>query len=1307
MTEPTAEVPKIPEDEISHEVVTAPEAPGVAQLLSVVKFDGNKKGLLVTLADGSVKFLELDQPESSVESYVLDQLQRKLLSMDRSSVAAFQLKAMLMDTEDQLPVVDVPRCKQIKATYIEINTHPQYVDSARVADTVIIPTVENNQAKEFLSTVKALAQALADAQLSEAKGNNCLLLPFQGDLSIGSPRATILLAGLLTDEVQPTVDLSVPAGEKVLNMIVSLLMNDVAPKNGGQREPYIERLLTYCEITPEEFCEEILKKISAKLQENNVGKLKIFLKLNSLRSQLLSKISSVQTILDAAQFGLAEGDFAKKYTKNKEDMVDALILKTISAQSLRILLETMLGNALVDESGIRYKPADMLDAIHELGDALLGNESVQEQVVLEPEQITLPSQPIKPVAAVSRTPLTNSEGNLPVRPSVKDRLFGTPKIQTNKMEIPQSAYGEIGSQIEMHKESGAAPWITEVVFSKGSRWPVSDGFGKSYTGPDMILSINSDLQETPRLFVESNSDVQIQVNGDLRPRRNNLVELKPGDVITIVDPITYLSSTFVYGFTKKFELVRTNQVETPSEEYAVPAVEMLGNVEGFAVIGYVITDELNRRNNFTDYPQFNKSITWGDFGTLDYHCGMSYSRKLTLTKNQIASPANMALVASSLQANVPLIPIQQSQELSIGSHVIAENRQNNTISHLRVLDSGLIVTYTDKKPVMTQSTPVREQPMPETQQSGVQTSSETPADPAYFDKPQNAEFGPRISINSLKWNTEPTSFDDATQLRLIAFGNPNTKPDQVEFNRRAQFALTLMRKHDRTSADRELRVSMYPEAILDQGDTQLSVNGKIWDKRGQFSIQPGDIFSVSYPISGIRSTFVYDYLGISLELLQMEHLDDGHSNRAKSLENVPMPCEILGYIGKVSRTTQSPGIPGTIQKDIRWAQTAVKVLTEADRYGTHIAMLLVDFDFGKFSFFLKKTGQSKGVPIHTQRYLPEPGDQIEAVDKETNKKYILKILSSGLIVSYVEDQDAFPASSSTGEVGPVSEQKSPEEIEPQTSEVVYFKRSFSAEVGANLKMSRIDPPPGENGAKQLVLSDQEPWPFATGVREIYDGPSFIIQLHSQDHLNQRSFYLTLTSSWLDLSQKVSVHINGSIWHDLKHISVHPGDVISFGEQESQGTKRSSFVLTRLGTFEFVNSNQVQENKTLCVENEFYPLQKPFEVIGYLDGGELPSEQGKIERTPQRSIYWDEIESAGDFIFSIGTSDTTLTIYKSTIDTTLEFSKVIYLEPFQTEPLQNISRLGRGDHVIATNRLTGTEYHLEILQSGLVVKYTKN
>ncbi len=228
MTEPTAEVPKIPEDTNVHEVVSAPEAPSVAQLLAVIKFDGNKKGLLVTLADGSVKFLELDQPESSVESYVLDQLQRKLLSMDRSSVAAFQLKAMLMDTEDQLPVVDVPRCKQIKATYIEINTHPQYVDSARVADTVIIPTVENNQVKEFLSTVKALAQALADAQLSEAKGNNCLLLPFQGDLSIGSPRATILLAGLLTDEVQPTVDLSVPAGEKVLNMIVSLLMNVVS-----------------------------------------------------------------------------------------------------------------------------------------------------------------------------------------------------------------------------------------------------------------------------------------------------------------------------------------------------------------------------------------------------------------------------------------------------------------------------------------------------------------------------------------------------------------------------------------------------------------------------------------------------------------------------------------------------------------------------------------------------------------------------------------------------------------------------------------------------------------------------------------------------------------------------------------------------------------------------------------------------------------------------------------------------------------------------------------------------------------------
>ncbi len=1307
MSEPTRETPEIREADATHEVVISPETLTVSQILSVIKFDGDKKGLLVTLADGSVKFLELDQPGSSVENYLLNQLQRKQLAMDRSSVAAFQLKAMLMDTEDQLPVVDVPQCKQIRATYIEINIHPQYVDSARVADTIIIPTVENNQVKEFLSTVKALAQALADAQLSEARGNNCLLLPFQGDLSIESPRATILLAGLLTDEPQPAIDSSVPAGEKVLKMIVSLLMNDVAPRNGGHREPYIERLVEYCEVTPEEFCEEILKNISAKLRENKVGKLKIFLTLNSLRSHLLGKISSVQTILDAARFGLADGDFAKKNYKNKKEIVDATVLKAISAPSLSVLLEEMLGNALVDEAGIRFKPADMLDAVHELGNALLGNDSVQEPVLLEPEQVTLPSKPSQPTATASHTPLTNPEARPPARPSVRERLFGTPKTQQNKLEIPRSVYGEIGSQIEMHKESGVTPWITEVVFNKGSRWPVRDGFGKSYTGPNMLISINSAPQESPRLSIETSASIQIQVNGDSKASSYNSVTLKRGDIITIIDTHTHLSSTFVYGFTDKFELLRTNQDEAPSEEYAVPAVEMLGDVENFAVIGYVITDDLNGRNNFYDYPQFNKSITWGDFGTLDYHCGMSFSRKLTLFEKKVAGYTSMALVATSLQGSVPLIPIQQSQELSIGSHVIAEDRQHNSISHLRVLDSGLIVTYTDKKPAMAQSAPVREEPRSETHRLGAQKSSETPADPAYFDKPLDAEFGPRIPINSLKWNTGPTSFDDATQLRLIAFGNPNTKPDQVEFNRRAQFALTLMRKHDRTSADRELRVSMYPEAILDQGDTQLSVNGKIWDKRGQFSIQPGDIFSVSDPISGIRSTFVYDYLGTSLELLQTEHLDGGHSSRIKNLENIPMPCEILGYIGKVSRTAQRPGMPDNFQKDIRWAETAVKVLSEADRYGTHVAMQLVDFDFGKFSFILKRPGESKGVPFFNPRYLPVPGTQIEAVDKKTRIKYILKILSSGLIVSYLEDRVPEPNSTVAQGLEQVSEEKPTEKIEPETSEVVYFKRSFSAEVGANLKMSRIAPPPGENAVKQLVLSDQAPWPFNTDIGEKYDGTSMTIELHSFKGETPNKFFLTLSQPGKARPSDIAILINGGIWIHPSNIPLHPGDVVSFRENESQKATCSSFVLTRLGTLEFVNSNQVQENKTLCVENEFYPLQKPFEVIGYLDGGEHPSEEWSIARETYHSIYWNEIESSGAFIDIIGKKDTSLTLRVLSNSEKMTFEKVISINPWVTAPLKEANTLERGAHVIATDANSGIGYHLEILQSGLVVKYTTN
>ncbi|MBP9781145.1 hypothetical protein KBC89_00635 [Candidatus Woesebacteria bacterium] len=1292
MLEPTTEVPKIPDDEVAREVIDTPEAPSVAQFLSVIRYDGNNKGLLVTLADGSVKFLELDQPESSVENYLLDQLKRQQISIDQSSLAAFQLKAMLMDADDQLPLVEAPKCKEIRAKYIEINTTPEYVDSARVADTIVIPIVEDNQIKEFLSTVKALAQALVDAQLSEAKGNNCLLLPFQGDLTVDSPRVTILLAGLLTDEHQPKVDLSVPAGEKVLKMIVTLLMNDVAPRNGGQREPYIERLVTYCEITPQEFCEEILKQISVTLQENNVGKFKIFMKLNSIRGQLQTNISSVQAILDAAKSGLTEGDFIKK---NKPDDVEELVLKATSSRSLSILLETMLGNALVDESGIRYKPAGILEAVRELGGALLGNELVPEQIIPEPEQFPQPTPKIEPIATPVRSPAINANSAVPTRPSFRERLFGTPKAQLQKMEIPQSTYGEIGNQIEMRKANGTKPWITEVFFNLGSRWPVSDGFGKSYTGPDMLISIISNPQESSWLSVESSADLQIQVNGEIRADQHDSVELKPGDIITIIDKHTFLSSTFVYGFTKKFELLKTNQVETPSEECAVPAVEMPGNVEGFTILGYVITDELNRRNNFTDYPQFNKTITWGDFASLDYHCGMSFSRKLTIFEKKVAGYTSMALVATSLQGSLPLIPIQQSQELSIGSHVIAEDRQHNTISHLKVLASGLIVTYTEKRSTTAQASPAREQTKVEPKQSDTPTSGEKNVDVTFFDKPQNAEFGPRIPINLLKWSTESMSFDDTAQLRLIAFGDPSTKLDQVEFNRRSLYALTLMRKHNGTSADRELRVSLYPEASVDHGDSRFSVNGKLWDKRGQFSIQPGDTFSVSEPISGIRSTFMYDYLGMNIELLQTEAIDGAYTNRVKPLEAQPHPCDILGYIGKVSRTTQRPGMPDNFQKDIHWAETAVKVLSEADRYGTHIAMQLVNFDFGKFSFILKKPGKSQGVPIHSQRYLPEPGDQIEAVDKKTNKKYILKIHSSGLIISYVEDQSTDPAIAKT------------HEMEPDVGEMVYFKRSFSAEVGASLKFSRIAPPTGEKGIKQFVLNDQEVWPFTTDIGEIYDGPSMTIELHSFKGETPNKFFLTLSEPGKARPSDITILINGGIWTDPSNIPLHPGDVVSFRENDSQKAACSSFVLTRLGTLEFVNSNQVRANKTLCVENEFSPIQKPFEAIGYLDGGEQPSDALSIARETFRSIYWNETEYAGAFIDIIGKKDTTLTLRVLSNSEKITFERVISTNPWVTAPLQEANTLERGAHVIVTDVDLGVGYHLEILQSGLVVKYTKS
>lgn len=1296
-------------DQKTPEVEKKVEPIVVSQLLAEVSWgkDGKeKRGVLVVLANtnNDLELLELKNPSQSIEDFLSDEVNQGIILFRSDHPAQRQYHAMLTTSQDLLPQLEFLTGNKIHSRIIELDKI-KVDDQVEGPDILQVPIIKidgKDDANEFSFADHSLYEGFAKAAIASTGKQTIVLIPVEGD------RASYILAVALKTDETTTIGHSGPAGERLIGEVVSVLFSDLSPKHGGERRPYLQRLIEHYKIKPEELVNQVIAKlreetdkyISAQYNKNTLtGKWRIAYAqrignglLNNIKRELVTRLkqkkgeNATDLLLDF--FSVKHVFISNAFNKRKpleaklqQNVVNVFFENKLSLPT--VLIETVENRVRISikpASKGYLAPAEALRAIRNLGQILTQEVGATDD---QPIDLTHSSEIVENDHPTSEPPASIRQE----KPPIKAR---------GRLELTNDS--EVGSKIRYER-------LTTIFnLRRNLSWPIFRSNPVSYSGPDVAVTRSDGTRngyEPNYLFrFWQNDSLKFYVNGRLKlPIEAGFPEfsfaLKPGDVLTIEHPHSETSSTFVQGC-RSLELITTTQcgdaqmLETDElSQYDLPI--------GYRVIGYALTDRALNEIGLLANNLRPQSFNWRTMdGSKSLATVVPVNGSIKIERPGLPLNHDFVLVERTQQIDTRFATFKNQDEfrdiilINPESHFVARHKETGNFEHLVVTKSGLVVTYSEKA-------------IPENQLLEVDDNN-PPLEQLSADYPE-------------------TTFEDHEPLLAESLGYPvdyteitETSDDKKVYKLKLKFNLMidgLSRRYGATEiviTILELRNNTaikFESAYFSLNSNFPKINGRVLspnEVKGGVNLYPGDVITIQNYYGQNYSTFLFDSTRKLRLLFSNQFQDTGSystiapigmidvATQSQTKEKIPADSyEIIGYAGMINKT-------------ITWDDIGVLQITANDDGRT-----IITYKSNELA------SQVNGSQLQPGSYLYK---QIGPV------VHWVTYLPNGLIVTYRKDSGGKLIPVKKYDSQPSLDQQIADEVNPRQPEaparphverqprlqpggemkkIVTIEKPDEATIGFPLQLeTRLDDGGLPTSTRSVRLMDGQRLLYNHNPDLDYRGPTVDVSITSNREYRTQSIYLTCDS--IEASNQLLVVINGlasdnqpvykyHLGTATTNFQIQPGDIITI--QNKNGRFSSTYLFTFDLQLELISATDIS-TETLFEVNELNNIPVPYQVVGYLDllATNRQLNQSYVIWWP-KSIYLIPYNDSSSWYLKFDESLGSRNIYKL----------VTNEQPFL---IKSSTPILPGDHLvfngIPTKPSKQKEYHLKFLNSGLVVTY---
>lgn len=711
---------EIPDQE-TPEVEKKVEPIVVSQLLAEVSWvkDGKeKRGVLVVLANTSndLELLEFNNADQSIYEFLQTAKNKGIITLPTDHPAKDQYQKLKTAKENILPQLSLSS-SQIHSRIIELDkiSLDDQVDGPDFLQIPIIKIDGEDEVNTFTFSDESLYKGFANAAITTTGEQSVVLIPIQGNIT-----SYILAVALQTKETT-TIGHSGPAGERLINEIVSVLFSDLQPRHGGQRRPYLQRVIEHYQIKPEELIDEIITELKVQSEalikslhpgDDTLSRIKVLYDrqiqnsfFDALKKELTEALKSNQksdatnVLLDffAGMTSFVPKKFNSKKpleVKIQNDIVvpyfnEVLSLPTVLIQTTVKRVEAEI-NLKPNES---LSPVKALEAIRSLGRILTQTNEGDMDVVSDTAQ----PQPVPD--ANEKKAQFSPEDQPPLDVQVKPNVESQPRLQLGseiKSIIPiKRRFGEIyGWNLINHSLPSPA------LLRPGDNLFDWKGY---YNGKRLtieVIKVDNDGQTQYFMHLSPDdrftSKIYCRVNGEVinAERTSNTSSdlllnqpLNPGDIVAVDSKLRNQYTTYYVTPEYELELIVSSEVDETSYLPAFAEIEEFkGLPVPYQVIGHIDSSGTHSRDRI---------ISWQYVGTIrvpNSHESVAYLKLST-----IKSPDLTLYKLDHMSQQFERIGDIVSEQLIPGDHIIAKTKPNTrgsqTVYHLEFLESGFIVSY--------------------------------------------------------------------------------------------------------------------------------------------------------------------------------------------------------------------------------------------------------------------------------------------------------------------------------------------------------------------------------------------------------------------------------------------------------------------------------------------------------------------------------------------------------------------------------------------------------------------------------------
>lgn len=1286
-----------------------PERIVLTQLLAVIKIAGSdhSKALLALDSTGLLQTLPIPN-NVSVEKHLETESQNNAIVIPIQSEANIQYHLMQVDGNNRLPHIDFSEYSKLYCAEVRVQEPMEYHDSLTESDSISMPVLEQGKPKSYFFTDEALCQGLRDALTVTTKNDTVLLIPIKGDTSSG--KAWVLTVALNTED-SGTLGRSGAAGELFLGKFIEVLYYDKEPKLGGERRPFLKRLVEYCEISPEDFIDEIIKQIDATLAKQIESKKGFSLvtarfdiaRLSDKLRRLLSKhINNTDAILDiTTKTGALAGEELLNKSNAKPEY-RSVVEPLLDFKQLDVLLYGLLHEALLEETGAYYRPAEILTELKSLGEYLLEGyvaEHIDQASEVEKDTLEKPNFLTKNQQQLP-TSMQLKQTRPPIPDSLRDTLrggrinFDNPQPQSET--INQSTTSEVGIPLPMLLQKGATPPVQYALLSK--RESAGDGHtglfikGHMFDSNDDVLiylvsqkSRDGDQSNSITIISPASNRQNVRrLDGVLtKAFRNGKqvsdetisypgITLKPGEIVRIENNAGgYIEFTLTYTG-KKLEIVGSNLFFPPivPEDPRIDS-GIYSDAQNISVLSYPVSARarLNPSPELRNLVGKTRHSDWSTVGQIketNYYHHTEVALSLPRTSSHTYYLAtnfsqDFSQDFSHLSANELL---NTRKQLIIGDMVVAYSRATDTSEYLVYTKAGLLVSFKRKGRPDTKT---------QTQQTNERNVSSSASGVTQLKKLTREDLG--ASLNNQYFASTRSEFSH--RLQKYVFDETTVFPDEkggITVYDGPPLGISLHR------LEHPHKVQLVFESLSPNSEPvpSISINGRTLSQRNQKSsalelpepteLAIWDMVTIQQQNGSLTTLILTPEK--TLQVVQNRKQRDTRVDVVQSFEH-PADAQVIGYLGSPFPRPDLGKPQQNLEKILYWPNIAY-IHSSIRSNNQQIEASVTSIDPKRFLLFYASQSKgeiSKSQPTYAGSHIVRinRGDQVVAFDAFTGDSFLLTMDATGMILS-----SEMPRNSANA-------------LKELVKDIAEFEFRNESDLPHLIKERKPNSKIVIGGWNKLSHSEVRV-PF------LYGGPP--ITLHAkQTSALSATFVIEVLSAENSENHNFVIKKNGRPTMSSE-LELLPGDVFSCYDPKTD--TESVFLYSHSRTIEIIRSNAKISDTSEYRDGRISSLlPKNYEIIGHL--GSI-SEGGSLSQAGyhHKKIPWLQL---GPIMISSYPPSVTLITNSS-----YEYYEVS--SSIRDSIAGSSLSLSRGSHIAATTPFSPFEYHLQVLQSGFIVTYSK-